>query len=866
MGDDNYQTREEAMRRIIEMGASVAEPLETRLTTERDPEIRHRIRYILTAILPPDQAVLVLNAWSGSGLRAGDVITHVDNRRIRRSAELQRFTDRSAVHRIRLSRGGVSEDLDHFNLAAIQATADYRAPRGAQVAEMVRLYADGFAEQAYERLVGLRDVTPPDELPPLLQVLIAHTAGHESEALGLLADHTDVAFPTEPSRSPWRSPSPLDLAGPFKAPYRLELVLWERALSQASDGQDTARDRAMQRVLVPANRLVDAMLRAADMWYHELRDQLKGNDDDRTAGNMLAVSAWMFSDLDLMSECMSLIGPRSAVLGFTWVRVQLTAWPTFLTGDDAASLDEVHDDARDIMKKVDPQNALIRDPRVAVQAAFFLYQNPNDPRIKEMLRGVMDDPSSPGYPALDDYAWWMCFSLNPANAELIRRDLPEIIPNVAAADAARYATGAIMLEYLADRPDLGAMQSLRKRVDAADDFADRETWGAACDAMRLLAEDKPAEAAALLDARAESWILQTLRHTAHFRAAPPARAAGSQAAQTCRLAVPVGVASERWLLLTGDLRLALFDGASGELTPLDTPTPDWRPGPLTWPWIGRDESSGRVWAYDRRRVIEVAPPTGEPLRMNIATRQIPRFAEFAGPVFDQLEQAVLATQLEPGERGEFLREEVLAHADYVADPDLPEVGVIQPIDDDARFVHIGMRGGPELIVEARSGRTWSSHWIAQQLGLEQPPVFVVRAAPGQAEPVLMLMSDRGLIRFDVTAARLRRIALPGDEPHPPVVPESTPYPRRDPRWVYCARLPDADHEPGRVYRVRLADDSVEEVDMINEALPPEYYLLQSRDRIRRHISELLVDANIPPLREFIADARTSVANVYGKQP
>jgi hypothetical protein len=99
-----------------------------------------------------------------------------------------------------------------------------------------------------------------------------------------------------------------------------------------------------------------------------------------------------------------------------------------------------------------------------------------------------------------------------------------------------------------------------------------------------------------------------------------------------------------------------------------------------------------------------------------------------------------------------------------------------------------------------------------------------------------------------------------------VVPESTPYPRRDPRWVYCARLPDADHEPGRVYRVRLADDSVEEVDMINEALPPEYYLLQSRDRIRRHISELLVDANIPPLREFIADARTSVANVYGKQP
>ncbi len=861
MGDPDYEAREEAMRQIIAMGGAIAEPLEQRLATESDPEIRHRIRYILTAVLPPDQAVLVLNAWPGSGLQAGDVITHVDNRRIRRPAELQRFSDRSAVHRVRLNRAGVSQDLDHVNLASIVTIAEYRAPRGAQVAEMVRLYAQGFAEQAYERLLSLRDATPASELPPLLQVLIAHTAGHESEALGLLADDVGAALPTDPRTAPWRSPSEFDLMGPFKAPYRLELLLWERALTQSGD-RNESRDRAVQRVLVPANRLVDAMIRAADMWFHELRDRLEGGQDNTTAGNMLAVTAWMFSDLDLLSECMSLIEPRSTVLGFTWVRVQLKAWTPYLLGDETAAVDAVFEDAREILRKYDDRYALIRDPQIAAQSAFFLYQNPRDPRIDEMLRVVTQDPTSPGYRVLPEYAWWMCFALNRENVELIRRDLPEIIPNIAAAEAARYAAGLIMLEYLSDKPNLETMELMVRPIETADDFPDRPAWAAACHAMRLLAQNKPADAVGLLAEHSESWIVPAILHTAKFQANPPGKAAESAPARGCKLALPIGSNSGKWLLLTADLRLAILDANSGDARLLDSPTPDWRPGPLTWPWFGRDESSGRVWVYDRRRVLEVSPEGDDALRMNISPRLIPAFAQHVGPLFDELANAVRETPLPPGERGEFLREDIQAHADYVADPDLPEVGIIRPVDNDPGFIHIGMRGGPSLIIETASGRSWSSHWIAEQLGLQQPPNFVVRAAPGQETPVLMLMSDQGLIRFDPSAGKVRRIAVPGAPPHPPVVPESTPYPRSDPRWVYFARTPDDETDPGRVYRVTLADDTVAEVDMINEALPPEHYLLRSRAQIRDHISQLLVDANIPPLQEFIADAGARVAEVY----
>jgi hypothetical protein len=98
--------------------------------------------------------------------------------------------------------------------------------------------------------------------------------------------------------------------------------------------------------------------------------------------------------------------------------------------------------------------------------------------------------------------------------------------------------------------------------------------------------------------------------------------------------------------------------------------------------------------------------------------------------------------------------------------------------------------------------------------------------------------------------------LPGSNPHAPLVPESTPYERRDPRFVYCARLPE---DGGRVYRVKLADESVEEMDMVNEALPEHYYDVRLRSEIRAELDRRLAEDGLPDLQTFVADTIETVA-------
>ncbi len=367
MGDDSYESRERAMAAIVELGRSSAAALERRLAVESDPEIRHRLRYVLAAILPPDQAVLIIRAWADCGLKPGDVLTHIDHRRIRRPSDLARFArDPARGRRLRISGADGPRDLTEFNLEALQYVCEYRAPRGEELARAVRLYATGYAEQAYELLKPLASSTPPGELPPHLRALIAHTAGHEAEALSLLQDEPPLVRATV-ERRPWHSPSALDLSGPLTAPYRLESVLWRNLIVLDSSSGDRNRDldRYVQRVLVPANRLVDSMLHAARMWHHEFRDRLAelSRRNLVAPGNMLAVTAWMLSDIGLLSECVDLIEPRSAFLDSTWVRVQLRAWKTFLAGQPRAALDEVYEDAHKIMTKFDPDTVLIRNWR-----------------------------------------------------------------------------------------------------------------------------------------------------------------------------------------------------------------------------------------------------------------------------------------------------------------------------------------------------------------------------------------------------------------------------------------------------------------------------------------------------------------------
>jgi hypothetical protein len=131
--------------------------------------------------------------------------------------------------------------------------------------------------------------------------------------------------------------------------------------------------------------------------------------------------------------------------------------------------------------------------------------------------------------------------------------------------------------------------------------------------------------------------------------------------------------------------------------------------------------------------------------------------------------------------------------------------------------------------------------------------------------VLFLLSDQGLLRFEPVAERVTRMPLPADEPYPPLIPESVPYPRRDPRWVYFARLPAPD-AGGQVFRVVIAENRIQPVGILNPALPAEYFEVHSRADVRREIDAALARENVPPLLEFVADARRLTSTNAGAAP
>ena len=872
LGNEQYTTREQATRDIIALGAGVVPQLQARLEHEPDPEIRHRLRYILENIVPPQRAVLVVRADAAAGLHSGELITHVNAQRVRSAAELQRRLRRTTdlgvealtdpVLRVRGVHG--SREVGPVSELGLTTVSDYIAPRGEVIADALRLYADGFAERADELLTGMGGPIPENEMSGLLRARIAYTAGDGARAFQLLAGQLDAAGPAQLG-NPWRSPSALDLAGPGRAPLHLEWALLTRAgaTSYETPGDPDIR---MQRVLVPARRFRDALHDSASHWWSRYRDRLGlGTDDNRKAGNMLAVAAWMLFKLDLQSECARLIRPRSEILGYTWIRVQTDAWLAFLAGQTREALDGFYADARRVLQRPLPETdgrVITRNPRVAAMLALFLYQFPDDPRVQEIRELV----NYPGHAGLAAYADWMLHALCARNNDVIRRDLLAMLPNLSDADVTRLARAAALLEYVQNVPDDGVLATARQRVTQVDESAGQGTVPATIDTLRHLAAGRAADAREALAPFADKPELAALRHTVEFLCDPPPTASDHAALSAARggplLAVPIGRSGNQWLVLTRDRRLLRFDAEQSLLTPLEKPTPSWFPGPLNWPWIGREESTGRVWVYGRGRVLEAARDQKPALRLNIRTRDIPAFDRYVTLVFSALAEAVAAAPLEPGENGAFLRCEIQDNDEYTADPDLPEIGFIRPVPEDLRMVHLAMRGGPHLLIDVATRRAWSSLWMAEQLGLDSPPSFfaqALRPADGEARdepPVVMLMSDRGLIRFDVADETLTRLALPGSEPFPPVIPESAPYVRRDPRYVYCARLPA---DGGQVYRLVLADNRAEAVDMVNQVLPAGYCDVLSRAALRAQIDERFRGVGMPGLDGFVEDAVQAVA-------
>ncbi|TWT44536.1 hypothetical protein RAS1_09510 [Phycisphaerae bacterium RAS1] len=855
LGDDEFAQREDATRRLIALGPDISAPLSERLADITDPEVRYRVRFILDNLAPPSQAALIVRADEGAGVRPGELITHVNGRRVRRAvAYIQRVGDGEFGAMLRVRGRDGPRDVGPITVDDLPRVCDFRAPRGPLIAEIVRLYADGFAEQAYERMQSLPP-TPENEFSPLLRAIIAQTAGDGAQARALLESRVEELRPPD-GRLTWYNRSGLTLAGPLTAPLALErLMLSLPGALEALDSQDP--DLPLQRVLVPARRYIEAACGAIELWSRYEADGARADQLGRVAGNFLAVTSWMLSELDLQSECIRLIEPRSEILGWKWMRVQLDAWPAFLAGDLNAALERSYPAARDVLEhpptRAD-QRFITRRPDVAAGIAFFLYQAPQDPRVLDTLRAINRRENE----VLSRYAHWMIFSLNRGNQEVVRRDLAAILPNLPDDESQPTASALLLLEYLSDAPDHTLIDSAIERLARIPDREQRAYWLAVAASLQQLRADQAASAAELLATQPDNVGTAVLQSTARFISQPPPGAENHPPLRSPRLAVPIGTGDDEWLVLTRERRLVRFSAVRGDVTPLRDVPATWMPGPVNWPWIGRDPRSGRVWLYDRHRVLEVCRDAADSVRLNLRDGMIGSFDRLVAPHFGELAAALAAAPQESGENGEFRRADLRSGIEYVGDPDLRELAVIAPVPGADAVLHVGIRGGPQLLIDAAADRTFSTGWVAQRLdgaavggALRFFPHGIRPVDDAGAARAILLFSDVGLLKLDLDAATLQRLSLPGDAPLAPVIPESAPYERRDPRWVYFARLPQAG---GQVFRLRVVDGQIEPLDMVNEILPEEYYRLESRASLRLQLDAAVRETGQQSLDLFIEQA------------
>jgi hypothetical protein len=178
----------------------------------------------------------------------------------------------------------------------------------------------------------------------------------------------------------------------------------------------------------------------------------------------------------------------------------------------------------------------------------------------------------------------------------------------------------------------------------------------------------------------------------------------------------------------------------------------------------------------------------------------------------------------------------------------------QPLPQDSRVALSAAPGGPQRLIESATGRSWDSHWFAEKIGLEhEGTLFAQAERRGEgADARVWLMSEAGLMCFDAATQMIRRVDLPGPERRPALVPESAPYLRRDPRFVYCARLPS---EGGAVYRVHTADGRVELLDVVNATLPAEYLAMQPSALVRERIERALREGGWDSVAGLVARVR-----------
>ncbi len=866
LGADDYNVREEATRALLRRGPSIGDWVQRQIAGTDDPEVRRRLLFVLDNLVLPAHAVIVVRAEENSDLRPGDLITHVHARRVAGVSDLRQALASSpagAIVRV-FGADGPREagPVTNFDLISL---LDYVAPRGATVAEAVRLFSEGYAERADELIQTLPGSIPEAELGPTLAGVIACAAGRTSTAIELLRATAGRARPPQGSGSAWSSPSYLDLIAPTKAPYHLEYQLLSMGTPPLYDDRGDP-DLRVQRVLVPARRSADALQRAASLWRELHRDRLGLSEEvDRIAGNQLAVCGWMLSELGLLSECCRMIEPRSRILrqalygSRKWLRVETDAWLPLLAGNPAAALDLFFDDALDVLRMPPgprDSDVLVRNPQVAARVGLFLALAGDAERADEALEAVRQY----GHPYLRDYAWWLLFGLNERNEAMVRKQLQTLLPVCSDNDAIWLGQALARLEYVQAKPDRAILLAARQRVAAVSFSEECSTALAEIDALRALLNDAAPGAGPAASGGSDVALPAALAATLRFRSTPPATAAGDNGLRAALLILPLDTDAKRFLVLSRERRLMQFDATNGTWSALADLPEDWFPGPLNWPWLNREPATGRAWLYDRRRVLELGA-AARPLRMNIATDDIGPFDRMVGRCFSQLADALADSQSPAGENSEFLRADTRSHQPYVADADLPELAWVRPVANEGRYVHVAMRGGPHLLLDATGAHVWSSHWFAQALSLSCDPRFFVYAPPADAQSggALLLLSDQGIIRFRPDEQRAERLAIPGDKPGGSIIPEDAPYPRRDPRFAYFAQLPS---DGGQVYRLRWSDGTIERVDLINEALPPGYERLFTRQELRSQLDLQLRSAGYAGLEDLISDTTAVVDRWY----
>ncbi|MGE3180253.1 MAG: hypothetical protein AB7N71_01375 [Phycisphaerae bacterium] len=852
LGNEAFEVREAATEALIGRGTEIIGELENQLAVTEDLEVRLRLQYIIENVAPPQEAVLVVRDSESADLRSGDLITHLSGRRIRDLTGLySRLRENDAGALLRVRRDNSPIEVGPVHQQDLPTMADYRLPNGPVIREALKLYRTGFAERAAALLDSLEEFTAT-ELNDALRGIILYTAGFGARGRAYITP--EMLAPPE-GRLTWTNLSGLDRAGPLRAPLVFEASAFES--NAIRDLRMEEPDLAVQRVEIPGNRLMQAAASAALIWWRDHAgafDSARG--PDRVAGNMLAIVAWMLSDLDLVSECIELIEPRSTILGSKWVRVHSDGWLDFLRNNAQQALDRFWNDAYAILANPPAETDMryvTRNPQVASSIGFFLYQAPTEERRAEMTALVQDDE----FPATQKYLEWMFFGLNVRNEAAIRADLTTMLPQLEGEAANQVAFALLLLTYIAPSPDEAIFASAKERLNLAVNDELRQLNVAIGNVLHALSQGKLSDARAALEViPPDDHRLDQLRQTCDFLVTHATHPLLSESTNWPLMAVRQS--ENCWVVITRDRRIGYFQPSHNEYDLLPPITADWFPGVANWPWLGNSDAHNRTWAYDRRRVIEIPTPsgTGDVFRANVHSDQIAIFDALIAPVFPLVQDAVAKRPAPRGETGEFLRRDIQANADYVSDPDLPEIAVIEGFEATPELVHVAFRGGPQMLIDVPRRRVWTSDWFAEQLKLEKPPVFFPQALRAGEEVLLFLHSAAGLIRFAPATEAVRRIPLPGDEPYPLVIPESCPYDRADSRWVYTARLPE---DGGRVYRVATTGDAVEALQMINVVQPASFFRLRSRAELRDSLDLLFQESGIPPLQEFIDDARRRVS-------